>query len=236
MADAIGTTTDVISGAIPKITGFGSSAVNWISWVVIVVLVCGLSGLMIFYALRNVRYNKTLIIYEKISGKVVEVARDRAMNVKFSTDGTIVWYLKKSKRYLAPGVKQMGKRVYWFYIREDQEWINFELADLDEEMRTAGAHFLDKEARFTRTQIQRGLKDRYDAPGFWKQHGIMIMNMTFIILILLGTWLLFDKWIDLAGATTDGVRTSGVVLDKVNNVMSQLDRICIGGKGYIPGG
>ena len=65
----------------------------------------------------------------------------------------------------------MGRRIYWYVIREDGEWIKFELEDIDQKMRKAGVHYLDKEMRYARTALEEALKERYDKPNFWKEYG-----------------------------------------------------------------
>ena len=88
--------------------------------------------------------------------------------------------------------------------------------------------------RYARTQIQKGLKDRYDKPGFWQQYGLLLFSIGYIVIIGVMTWLLFDKWIDLASVTNAGVEASGKVMEKADGIILKLSNICTGGSGIVP--
>ena len=228
MADAIETTKTIIGGILPSTNISGSSIVNMIAWFILLLVVLIGFGILMFFIVRFMKFNKKLVIFEKVGGKWIPTRKDRAAEIKFSTSGDTIFYALKHKKYLPNPSIQMTARTYWMAIRSDGEWVNFELADLDREAKKAGARFLDKEARFARTQIQKGLKERYDKPSFWAQYGIMIMNMAWIAMIGIMTFLLFDKWIDLANTTNSGVEKAGVVMEQIGGVMAQLDNICSG--------
>lgn len=228
MADPVGTTSDVVRNAIPKITLFGGGFVNMFAWFILLLVTLIFFGVLFFILMRLIRFNKKIIIFEKIDGVFKATRKDRASEIKFSTGGDTITYCLRHKKYLPNPTIQTGSRTFWYFIRSDGEWINFGLDDLDQQAKKAGARFLAKEARFARTQIQKGLKERYDKPSFWEKHGIMIMNIIWIAMIGSMTFLLFDKWIDLAGVTNAGVETAGVVLEKTEQIMGSLDNICSG--------
>jgi len=231
MADAVGSATNVIKGFVPKIGIFGSSAIGYIAWVIIIVLIAIVFGIGIFFFIRSKKFDKKIIIFEDINGRFEPTKNDRATEVKLSTGGDTIFYLLKHKKYIPTPSLQTGRKIYWYFIRQDGEWINFGLEDLNESSRSIGAKFLDKEMRYARTQIQRGLKERYDKPGFWQQYGMIIFNITYMVLLGVMIWLLFDKWLDLASVTNKGVETAGIVMEKVDSILGGLDNICSGGSG-----
>ena len=177
-----------------------------------------LTGVITYFVIRRMKFNKKIVIFERINDKFQPTRKDKAMEVKFSTSGDTIFYLQKNKKYLPNPRLQSGRRVYYYFIRQDGEWINFELTDLDEESRKMGAKFLDKEMRYARTQIQKGLKERYDKPGFWQLHGQTIMNIVYYVVMGMMVWLALGKFIELVGSL-DGV------VDKVNNLMETSDAI-----------
>ena len=181
----------------------------------------------------NKKYNKIITIFEKVGGEFVPIGKDRGMEVRYSNAGDTITYLRKRKRYIPNPQIQTGKRQYWFYVRSDDELINFGLSDLNEEGEKAGAFFLDKEMRYSRTQIQKGLKDRYESPSIWAKYGIYIISFSYVALIGVMVWLLFDKWVDLAQATAGAVDTAAVVLDRVDQILGSMDNVCSGGSGLV---
>lgn len=231
MADGIQQVTEVASGFIPKFTTVGSGAFNVFSWILLTLIIISIMGVSAFMFMRWMKYNKKIIIFEKIGNNFEPTRKDKASEVKFSTGGDTIFYLLKHKKYIPNPSIQTGRRTYWYFIREDGEWINFGMEDLDHKSRKLGARFLDKEMRYARTQIQKGLKERYDKPGFWQQYGLLIFSLGYIAMIGVMTWLLFDKWLDLASATNAGVETAGVVMEKINQILGSMDNVCSGGSG-----
>lgn len=223
---------DIARGFIPSFGG-GFGGVNFFAWLVIVFIIIGAMTVAIVLYIINKKYNKKIIIFEKVGGRFVPTRKDRGMEVKFSTAGDSITYLRKHKKYIPNPTLQTGNREYWYFIREDDEWINFEPADLDEESKKVGARFLDKEMRFARTAIQKGLKDRYESQSAWQKYGIYIMSFGYVALIGVMVWLLFDKWVDLANATVNAVDTAAIVLENVDRILANMDNICSGGSGIV---
>ena len=233
MADVTGA-IDIAKGFLPKAKSFGFGALNWGAWILVILIVAALVGFSTYFFLRWRRYKYKIVIYKKVGNQFFESGFDKAMEVKFSTAGDTIFYLQKNKTYRPTPRQQAGKNTYYYFIAEDGEWINFVPGDFDMSRREMGAHILDTEMRYARTQVQKGLRERYERQGFWKQYGTVVMSITFIALIIVGTWLLFDKWVDTAGATNSAVETAGKVLDKVDKVLANMDNICSGGSGLVP--
>jgi hypothetical protein len=232
MAEAVDTAKDFLGGLVSSGKSTGAGFISMFAWVILFVIIICILGVVIFFVLRGMKFNKKIVLFEEINGVFCPTRNDRASEVKLSTGGDTIFYALKHKKYLPNPSIQTGPRTFWYFIRSDGEWINFGLQNLNELSRQVGARFLDKEMRYARTQIQKGLKERYDKPGFWQQYGMMIMNIAWIAMIGVMTYLLFDKWIDLAGATNAGVEQAGKVMEQVltrtDEVLSKLDNVCSG--------
>jgi len=211
----------------------GASIVNLVSMVVMLIILLVVLGIVVYFVYRRTRFNKRIIIFEKIGARYEPTKRDRATEVKIGTAGDTIFYTQKTKKYLPNPSIQTGRRTYWYAIREDGEWINVGMEDIDFAMRQVKARFLDKEMRYARTQIQRGLKERYDKQSFWERYGVLVMNIIYIMVLGVMMWLLFDKWVELAQVTNAGVETAGRVLEKVEKLMVAIENLC-GGSGIRP--
>jgi len=227
------TPSEVLGSIVPSVKGFGIGTVDIIAYIIIGFILVAVMTVAIIWFLLNRKYNKIITIFEKVGGEFVPVGKDRGMEVRYSSAGDSITYLRRRKRYIPNPQIQTGRRQYWFYVREDDELINFGLQDLNDEGTKVGAKFLDKEMRYSRTQIQKGLKDRYESPSIWAKYGIYIISFSYIALIGVMVWLLFDKWVDLAQATAGSVETASVVLDRIDQILSSMDNICVGGSGAV---
>jgi CHASE3 domain sensor protein len=87
----------------------------------------------------------------------------------------------------------MGNNTFWFYEREDGEWINFELDDIDAQMRKAGAYFVDEDMRLQRLGIAKNLAERLIKETFWQKYGTTIMLVIFCLVVTICLVVLFQK-------------------------------------------
>jgi len=208
--------------------------IGTIVWGIIIVFVLSVIGIVSFIIVNKRKYKNKIVIFEKINGVPQDTGKDRACELKLNRGGDSVFFLQKRKLYLPTPRIQSGKRKYYFYIREDGEWINFSIKNIDETMRLADAHFLDKEVRYARTQLQKGLKERYETKNFLKEYAPVIISVMFIIIIGVFTFLLFDKWLGLAEVTNQGMKASGEVMAQAKQILASIDNIQAGGTGMIP--
>src|SRR3990167_4238345 len=142
------------TGLIPKLsTGF-----NYLTYLIIIVLIMLVVGSIIVFMVYRMRFKYKIIIFEEINGNFEPSRTDKACEIKLSTAGDTLFYLSKHKKYLPNPSIQTGRRIFWYFVRSDDEWINFGLENFNEQSRKVGARFLDKEMRYARTQIQKGLK------------------------------------------------------------------------------
>ena len=221
-----------VSAYLPKVSIYGSAFVSMIAWLILIAVSIVIIVIIGFMIVNRRNYRNKIVIFEKINGRFVDTGKDKAMEIKFGDLGGKLFYLKKHKKYLPPPRLQSGQRKFYYFIKEDGDWINFELSDFDEQMRQSKAHFLDKEMRYANVGIRKGLAERYKKVT-WKEYLPIIVSVGFIVLIGILTWLLFDRWIELAGTTNDGVKVAGEIMDKANTMLGAIDRVCSGGSGII---
>lgn len=218
-----------LSGLQDKVFGSSLGLIGNLVMVLVILIVVGaILGVIAFFIVRAVKYKYKVVIFEKINGRFEPARKDRACETKFGDAGDMVLKLRKHKKILPMPTLQVGRRTYWYAIREDGEWINIGIGDLDNVSKEMGVTFLDKEMRYARTQIQRGLKERLQGDSFWDKYGQMIMSISFILIIGVMTYLLFDKWIDLAGTVNSSVGLAKEVLTEASKMLQAIDSTCSG--------
>jgi len=203
-----------------------TSMVNIITYFIIFIIVMVIFGIGTYILYSNSRYRKKLVIFEKVAGRFEPTRKDRGMEIKLEYAGDTVLYLKRHKKYLPTPTIQTGRNTYWYAIREDGEWINIGIEDIDERMREVKAHFLETEMRYARVALQRNLKERYAKPSFLSVYGGLIAYTGLIAITAIMMWLLFDKYMDILSQVDATVTTSRAVMETATNVMSALDNIC----------
>lgn len=210
------------------ITDTSTFVFNLVTFFVLVIAFGILAGVITYLIVRRKKFNKKIVIFEKIAGRFEPAKKDRAMEVKLEKTGDTTFYLAKAKKYLPTPTIQTGRNTYWFAVREDGEWINIGIEDIDVKMREVQAHFLDKEMRYSRVALQRSLQERYDKPGFWAKYGGLIAYISLILVTGIMVWLLFDKFIEIAGQVANVVKSADAVMEVSERVVGALDNICAG--------
>ena len=223
---------ETAKGFVPQVSL--STGVGVITWVIIAfILLIGI-GVGVFLLVRRWQFKYKIVIFEKIGGRFEPTTRDRAMDFKLGRSGDRIFYMKKLRQYLPTPTLQVGRRTYWLFKRKDGELINFELEDLDEKSKRMGARFLDKEIRYARTQIFKGLDRRYEKYGFMEKYGLLMIGIGYFAIIGVMLWLCLDKFLDIL-SSLDGIVTRITDLENTLNIkLSAIDNICIGGSGTIP--
>jgi hypothetical protein len=156
------------------------------------------------------------------------------MVVPLENTGDSIFYLAKAKKYLPTPQIQTGRNTFWYAVRQDGEWINIGIEDIDLRMKEAKVFFLDKEMRYARVALQRNLKERYQKTSFWEKYGGMIAYIVLIVITGVMMWLLFDKYLSIGGTLDSAMKTSKEVLVETKNILSNLDNIQSGGSGLVP--
>jgi len=158
-----------------------------------VIVLIGILGFGVWWFLNRMKYNKTIVLFRKVGNKSVPIGTDKGMFERVGDAGDYWLITKKFKKTLPKPQKQMGKNEYWFYEREDGEWINFDLKDIDQQMKDAGIDYVEEDMRLQRLGIQKNLRDRFYKESFWQKYGNTIMSVMFILIISIMLIVLFKE-------------------------------------------
>jgi hypothetical protein len=152
--------------------------------------------------------------------KLWKVAPNKALGMMFST---IKW--------IPVGKLQTARNEFWYWIREDGEWINFIQSDIDEISKKAGVHFVKEDMRLQRLATERLLEQRLMNKSFWDKWGNTIMTIIFFLVIAVCMVIIFYQWGKLLDKMTPA-------MDKLSKSLDIVTRTCFvnetGGTGLIP--
>lgn len=191
--------TNEVSGFISSFAGSGSGTMTAV-WIALgIVFIGGLIAVGLVYFLQSLKFNKKIVLWKKVGNKKPQkVFEDKGKFDRVGNAGDFWCITKKLKKTLPRPSKQAGKNEYWFFEREDGEWINFDMGDIDEQMREAGAYYVDEDMRLQRLGIQKNLRDRFQKVSFWQKYGGMIMQIIYLLITTICLVILFkemkDNW------------------------------------------
>ena len=226
---------DQAKGFLPGI-GTADKIVTGITYFFIIIFIGVFVIALVFLWAYNKKYKDKIVIFGRVDGRPRVIGKDRASVFRMGHGGDMVHRWRRLKTFRPMPTIQTGANTYWYYLREDGEYINFGVGDLDLMQRELGAEFLITDVRHARASMQKTLKDTYDKPTFWQQYGGHIAFMSFIIIMAFSFWLAFDKFIEVItnlSALTDKV---GTFMDEANSILVNIDRVKGGGSGIVPAG
>lgn len=217
-----------VFGYLPKIGFSKDLAFSAITWFIVFVLFVVLVGILAYFLVMWLKFNKKIVLFKKVGGQPRKIGRDKARVMKMGRGGDTIFYLRKHKKYLPTPQIETGAGEYWYWVREDGVWINIGMEDVDEKQRQVNAHFLDKEMRYARVALERNLRERYETRGFWEKYGGLVAYAGLIAITGIMAWLLFDKFLDISGQVATNLQVSNAVMEKAEQVLVSLDNICTG--------
>jgi len=211
-----------------------SSIFNFISWLLIFLVVTALCGVLVYLSIRGIKYKYKVVIWEKINGQFQDTGKDRGMEISVGKGGDLALYLAKRKKILPMPSLQTGRRKFFFFIREDGEWINFTPGDFDEVARIMGCRFLDKEMRFARVGLQGTFKERYDKPKFMEKYGPLILYTSTFAIVGVILWLIGKEIVTMISNLGPVLDKTGELIEQLKQLTGAIDVVKSGGSGLIP--
>jgi len=215
--------TDIFAQAGIEAPNFSQMG-SWLMYFIVAIVIACFLALGVYFLIVHLKFNKKIVLFRKVAGQIIPVFQDKAITERIGLAGDTWLKCKKSKKILPRPKIEMEKNTFWYFEREDGEWINFSLADLDEAMKKAKAYYVDEDMRLQRLGIQRNLKDRFDKPSFWDKYGTMIMGVAFMLIVTICLIIIFNKINDLVKA-----------LPQLANALTSLaNAIASGQSGMVP--
>jgi len=200
----------------------GVSLANILIVVVIVFAVLGLIGFFIYQQSQKKRYWIKIHVFRLIGNTPTRVAIYSAQEVPFGMAGDRLWkvatgFLKmKAIKWLPVGKIQTAPKEFWYYIREDGEWINFSLDDLNDIQKKAGVRFVQEDMRLQRLATERLLEQRLMNKTFWEKWGttvMLVMVFMVVAVCMVVIFFQFSKVIDkFAEVSATNLKSSQILL------------------------
>jgi len=213
--------------SIPKIDM--ASIGNIFVYIIGGVLICGAIVFFVYWYIQQKRWNKKIVLFKKVANRVIPTVHDKGMFERIGQSGDYWLKIQKMKKTLPRPKIEMGKDTYWFFEREDGEWINFEMADIDKQMKQAGAYYVDEDMRLQRLGIQKNLAQRLLKETFWQKYGTTIMLIIFVLIVTIALVVLFQKM-------TDNWKVATETAKAIEHMASSVEQMSknIGGSGVVP--
>ena len=222
----IGDTLSEVGLKLPK--GLGANAGDFIQAFVFLLILGLIAGGVAYYFAKKKQFNKKIHLFEEVSGQTVPVGTDRAKEIVLPNTSIRAFFLKKRKVFLPRPSIQTGTGNYWFFIRDDSEWMNVRPSNLNKELTELGFNYDHTDMRMANASLKKLIEKNYKKLNWMKEYAPYIaMGILMVFLglaIFLGTFQA-NKAVSALGSTA---KTNQEVVETLNNILVNTDRICTG--------
>jgi|TARA_Y100000310_G_scaffold97876_1_gene95546 hypothetical protein len=216
----------VIGGGGLNVGSITSGLGAFSKFIIIAVLLSVLVGAWYYSKNFKKAYNKKIHIFEEINGELVPVDDDRAMLMTIPETTVKVFFLKKNKIYLPEGIIKVGKDRYFYAIRNNREWVNFRLTNINKEMEEAGLDYDHTDMRYANTQLKKLIEKSYKKTKWWQEYRNEISVAILILMLTFSFWFLFGEMRDLVSQITGLIKEAKEVQRISGEAFSNIANLC----------
>ena len=182
----------------------------------------GLASFIYFKKRKNL-YDQKLHFFEEVSGQMIPIEDLNAMELIIPGTSIKVFYVKSKDLYMPRGTKKMGKKSYWYAIRNNREIVNFIMKNLNKDMIEAGLDYDHTDMRYAYANLKEIIKRNYrdKATKWWKEYANVIAVVVFVFVLTISFWFLLGKiggildkipaLLDRIASLEQATATSGVI-------------------------
>lgn len=221
---------DSVSGFVPSMPKVSIGGKTLLIIVCVVVLLCVIVwGIWELY--KKLQYKEKLVLFRKISGKIIPVLKDTGRIVRLGKAGDYWMIWNKCKRVSSKPTKRINKNTSWWYETEDGGIINFELTDFDSKMREAGYKPLAEDMRLIRIAIERNLAKEFNSESWLSKYGNLLGLGFLCIIIIICALVIMSKMGGLIDVSSNNLATIENLhvgsMEKMEKIATVLENIFI---------
>lgn len=185
--------------------------------VVVAVVILGLVGIIIGIFFVRKKYWIRIHVFRLVGNTPTRVAIYHAREFPMGLAGDKLWKVApagmiklQTVKWLPVGKYQSAPNEFWYWIREDGEWINFKNVDLDKMSKEMNIKFVQEDMRLQRLATDRLLEQRLMNKSFWEKWKETIMLIIFFLVITICMVVIFYQF--------------SKIVDKLSPLVTDIDQ------------
>ena len=208
--------------------GVGGGAVNNFLYGFIVFIVIAIAVGVGSYLSANKRaYSKKIHIFGEISGNPAPLGEDLAREVTLPFTSVRAFYLKKGKLFLPRPSIQIGKDHFWYFIRDDGEWVNIGMSNLNEEMTKLNIKYDHTDIRMANAYLKKLVEKNYKKINWLKEYAPYIGFAILILMMGVSMFLVMGEAGKVVSGTAGNVENLEKITASLDRILSNMDKITV---------
>ncbi len=178
-----------------NLSGILKGVGNFALLLIIMAIVGGGFAFFLYRKKQKTLYDQKLHFFEEVSGNMIPTEDLEAAELTVPGTSIKVFYVKSKDLYLPRGTKKMGKKSYWYAIRNNRELVNFVMKNLNKDMIEAGLDYDHTDMRYAYANLREIIKRNYrdKATKWWKEYANIIAVVVFVFVFTISFWFLIGK-------------------------------------------
>ncbi len=191
----------------------------------ILVILLIVAGGFTFWYINKKSYNKTIVKYREINGVACRVGIEKAKEVVLPNTSVRAFYLKKSKFYLPRPSIESGPEEYLYFIRDDGEWLNIGITNVNAEMRKLKIKFDHTDMRMANAALKRLVDKSYKKSNWIKEWAPYIGFGVIIIMLGIAGYLVMGEAGKVTASAAQNVESLSAIQESLNGILKNINNI-----------
>lgn len=175
-----------------------------LGFIVVLLIFLFVAAVVVIISLRikNTKlYNNTIDWFEEVNGSAVPIGRDMAAILMIPGTNIPVFHIKSKDMYFPRGTKRMGKRSFWYFIKNNKELVNFTMKNLNEEMTEGKLEYDHTDMRYAETNLKELIKRNFrdKSMPWWKEYKEVISTVIIIFVVTFSFFFIMWRLGDILG-------------------------------------
>ncbi len=193
--------------------------------IVIFLILCIIAGVVTYWYLNKKSYNKEIVKFREINGVTRRVGVEKAKEIVLPGTSVRAFYLKNSKFYIPRPSIETGQNEFWYFIREDGEWVNVGLANLNTELKQLGLKYDHTDMRMANAALKRLVDKSYKKSNWLKEYAPYIGFAIIIIMVSIGGYMVMGESAKVVSATVPNVEALAEITETLNSILGNINNI-----------
>jgi len=208
---------------INPLTNFRLPSIGTVGSILLLITLAGIVVILVaviaFILITKKTFWIKIHVFRLIGNTPTRVAIFKAKEENVGRAGDKLWRVAPSGlgmpfkiiKWLPVGKYQTASAEFWYWIRQDGEWINFTLSDLDKQSEKLNIKFIQEDMRLQRLATERLLTERFLKKSFWERYGPLIMYLIFFLVITVAMVIIFFQW--------------SKIVEQISNLVSIIENV-----------
>ncbi len=203
----------------------GIISFSFLGDIVIFIILAIIAGGFTFWYTNKKSYNKTIVKFREINGRTTRVGVEKAKEITLEGTSVRAYYLKSSKFFIPRPSIESAENEFWYFIRNDGEWLNIGLENINEKMDTLGLKFDHTDMRMANAALKRLVDKSYKKSNFLKEWMPYIGFSIIIIMVGISGYLVIGEASKVMGGAAANIEALAEITKTMNEILSNMNNI-----------